>query len=624
MRRLFRVRDAACDHASRRRLPGLLRASSGRGGRDLSNVAVRTQEEALWLDPRGRREALFRVHSTLRSADRLRPDEAFDQLVSLYEVWVDHGPLTPEEITTLRTRVALSATAIESAVPALWRVLGDRTGAVGADLFQELVDVGIRSGLGQYFTPRPVAEAMAAFLKPRPDEVWLDPFCGSGLLLGQLAQIAPGPLSLFGIDVDRRVLHLAGIEAKLRHPGSKLSVTHVSALDAPAAVLEALGAPATGVDGIVTNPPFGAVDLRGDGIRHSFELARKGPTEIEILGLEQSIRLLREGGRMGIVLPQSVFSNKRSEYVRTFLRERVRVTGVLGLPPETFSMFKGVGKSSVLFLTKGAGTSAGDVWFGLSTCIGWDGTGREIGPADVTDVAIAMRQQRARDDTVGNRVDADVSRNMSAEWNLRRDATGVRLADLVETIFTGRTAPRSAYCEPYDGGSVCRTIKVGNLTGAGINWAPGDRGFAVFKHVSSEVLLRGNDVALTAAAHHPRYIGAKVDIVDTLPEGWADRCLPSGELLIIRPSRAGIDPRVLLMWLRSDQGRTAIQACITGQTAHLHPEYVLDVVVPDAVLSADASRASEILMSALASRREAERLEAEARAVFGRVVNPVS
>ncbi len=322
---------------------------------------------------------------------------------------------------------------------------------------------------------------MAACLRPRSDEVWLDPFCGSGLLLGEVAQTAAGKLTLLGIDVDRRVLHLAGVEAKLRHPESELRVTHGSALDAPHAVLAALAAPDEGVDGIVTNPPFGAVDLRGDGARHAFDLARKGPTEIEILGLEKSIRLLRTGGRMGIVLPQSVFSNKRSQYVRAYLRDRVTVMGVLSLPPETFGMFKGVGKASVLFLKKTDDGPSRQVWFGLSACIGSDGTGRENGPADVVEVASAMRDHRASAGKVEGRSGADLIRNMSAEWNLRKETAGVRLADLVGAAFTGRTAPRSAYCEPDAGGDVYRTIKVGNLTGAGLDWSPGERGFATFR-----------------------------------------------------------------------------------------------------------------------------------------------
>ena len=66
-----------------------------------------------------------------------------------------------------------------------------------------------------------------------------------------------------------------------------------------------------------------------------------------------------------------------------------------------------------------------------------------------------------------------------------------------------------------------------------------------------------------------------------------------------------------------------MQACITGQTAHLHPEYALDVVVPDAVLAADASEAAAALMSALAARRQAERFEADARRAFDNAVGNV-
>jgi hypothetical protein len=235
-----------------------------------------------------------------------------------------------------------------------------------------------------------------------------------------------------------------------------------------------------------------------------------------------------------------------------------------------------------------------------------------------------MRDQRAQEGKVESREAADLIRNMSAEWNLRSDAAGVRLGDLVETAFTGRTAPRSAYCEPESGGNVFRTIKVGNLTGAGLNWSPGERGFATFKRVPAEVALQLDDVVLTAAAHHPRYIAAKVDIVDRLPDGWESRCIPSGELLVIRPRPNGIDARTLVLWLRSREGRAAMQACITGQTAHLHPAYAMDVVVPEAVLAADASEAAAALMAALAARRQAEGLEADARQAFDNVVANVT
>jgi len=571
-------------------------------------------------DPRSRREALFRLHSTLRSADRLRPDEAFDALVALYEVWVDHGSEAMHDVAFLRRHVQISEVALERSAPELWAILDSGTSVAGPDLFQELVDVGARSGWGQYFTPLPAARAMAAYLRPRPGEAWLDPFCGSGLLLGEVACATRGRVELFGVDVDRRVLRLADVEAKLRHPQSPMVLMHGSSLDAPASVLAALGANGAGVDGIVTNPPFGALDLQGEGASNGFALAHGGGgTPIEILGLEQSLRLLRPGGRMGIVLPQSVFSNKRTEYVRTFLRDSYRILGILSLPPETFAMFNGVGKASVVFVSNERARARRSVWFGLPRSVGWDATGRLTETEDLSEVANAMREKRALDGRAEQRVDPDVERNLTAEWHLRAEVDGVRLGELVETVFTGRTAPRSAYCV-NEGPDVYRAVKVGNLTGAGISWATGDRSFARFKRVAANHTLRVDDVVLTAAAHHPRYIGAKVDIVDEFPPEFVDRCVPSGELLVIRAREDGIDPRVLLMWLRTDEGRAAIQACITGQTAHLHPEYVVDVIVPHSVVNADASEAVQLVSRALEQRRESERLAESAAGAFTRAI----
>jgi type I restriction enzyme M protein len=578
-------------------------------------VATEILQASLLLDPRARREALYRIHSALRSADNLRPDEAFDELAELYEVWVAEGPLTLGALAR-RHGVQASEAALQRVVPQLWDLLGDKTAPLGADLFQELADVGVRSGLGQYFTPAPAARAMAAFLAPKSGESWMDPFAGSALLLGEIARAAGGEVSLFATDVDQRVLRLARIEAELRHPDSPLSIANISCLGDPADVLAAVGADPEGVDGVVTNPPFGALDLRGDAMRHGFELVANGATPIELLGLEQSLRLLRPGGRMGIVLPQSVFSNKRMAYVRQFLATRFSIDAVLSLPPETFALFRGVGKASILFVTKAPPSAQREVWFGVPSSAGWDATGREAGREDIVETATAMRRHEAVVGRTEGRESPEVGRNLTAEWHLRSRSSGVPIGELAEIVFTGKTPARSDYCEPDGSPDIFRAVKVANLTGAGLDWTTGERAFARFKSAAVDKRLRQGDVVMTAAAHHPRYIAAKVDLVDVLPEGWEKRCIPSGELLVIRVRTEAIDPRLLLLWLRTDEGRGALQACITGQTAHLHPEYVKDVTVPTRILELDFGEAADLLSQALARRRESEHLAAAACDAF--------
>ena len=159
------------------------------------------------------------------------------------------------------------------------------------------------------------------------------PFLGSGLLLGAVALAADGPLHLYGCDLDKRVIRVAELEAELRHSESPLRAAQLSALEPPAKVLASVDAPEGGVCGIVTNPPFGAVDMNGNGA-NGFELAQDRLTPIEVLAVEQCLQLLAPGGRMGIVLPQSVLSNKRLQYVREYLRTHSQIDAILSLPGE--------------------------------------------------------------------------------------------------------------------------------------------------------------------------------------------------------------------------------------------------------------------------------------------------
>lgn len=568
---------------------------------------------ALALDPKSNRSALFRAHSALRSADNLRPDEAFDELVKLYSVWAELGPVDVDAAIARRFELRLSPVARKLASETLWPLLGDTTHGLGADLFQELADVAVRSGLGQYFTPGPVASAMADFLEPRAGEHWMDPFVGSGLLLGAVALAAPAPIHLYGTDLDPRVLRVAALEAELRHPDSRLGAVKANALDPSSQLLAAVGAPDDGVDGVVTNPPFGAVDLNGDGSRR-FELAQERNTPIEVLAIEQCLKLLAPGGRLGIVLPQGVLSNKRLRYVREFARTRSRIDGVLSLPAEAFSMFEGVGKASVLFLTK-TEPNGHSVWFGRSLSVGWDTTGRQSGEEDVREISSAMGSRAAIPGRAESRPLADdMDRNLTAEWQIRDRVDGIALGDVAERIFTGKTPGRAQYGDKEP--AAVRIVKVGDLTGRGMDWSEGDRSFASLARVPSDRLLQLGDIVLTAAAHHPRYIGAKVDMIDCFPVGWEGRCLPSGELLVIRVPQSSTAALPLLLWLRSPSGRAAIQSCVTGQTAHLHPEYVAEVPVPLAVLEANTTEAAGLLAEGLEQRRTSEALQLRAMQLF--------
>lgn len=93
---------------------------------------------------------------------------------------------------------------------------------------------------------------------------------------------------------------------------------------------------------------------RGKPIASLFDLPRNAQNKIktEILFIERCLKLLKPGGRMGIVLPEGVFNNPSLAYVREFCEDRAYIRAVVSLPQETFYSSGASVKASLLFLQK--------------------------------------------------------------------------------------------------------------------------------------------------------------------------------------------------------------------------------------------------------------------------------
>ena len=104
-------------------------------------------------------------------------------------------------------------------------------------------------------------------------------------------------------------------------------------------------------DVIITNPPF-SVDLDNDTkrkIRDTFIFGDKKNSEN--LFIERYYQLLRPNGRLGVVLPESVFDTTENKYIRLFIYKYFKVRAVVSLPQLTFEPFTST-KTSLLFAQK--------------------------------------------------------------------------------------------------------------------------------------------------------------------------------------------------------------------------------------------------------------------------------
>jgi type I restriction enzyme M protein len=77
-----------------------------------------------------------------------------------------------------------------------------------------------------------------------------------------------------------------------------------------------------------------------------------GKIKTELLFIERCLDLLKPGGRLGIVLPESVFNNPSLAYVREFCENRAFICAVVSLPQDTFVSSGASVKASLLFMQK--------------------------------------------------------------------------------------------------------------------------------------------------------------------------------------------------------------------------------------------------------------------------------
>ncbi|MBU2504039.1 MAG: N-6 DNA methylase [Nanoarchaeota archaeon] len=104
-------------------------------------------------------------------------------------------------------------------------------------------------------------------------------------------------------------------------------------------------------DVIITNPPF-SVDLDNEtkrSVKGEFVFGDKKNSEN--LFVERWYQLLKPNGRMGVVLPESVFDTTENKYIRLFIYKYFKVKAVVSLPQLTFEPFTST-KTSLLFAQK--------------------------------------------------------------------------------------------------------------------------------------------------------------------------------------------------------------------------------------------------------------------------------
>jgi len=229
----------------------------------------------------------------------------------------------------------------------------------------------IKSGAGQYFTPRPLIRTMVRCLSPEPMKTIADPCCGSGgfFLAAQEYLTTPGRYDMdreqkaflkdgtfYGNELVSNTFKLCLMNLYLHNIGDIYGTT------IPVTLGDALLTdPGYRVDYVLTNPPFGKkssitmTNEEGKEEEEDLVYSREDfwvTTSNKQLNFIQHINtILKATGRAAVVLPDNVlFEAGAGEVIRKKLLQTTELHTILRLPTGIF--YKPGVKANVLFFDK--------------------------------------------------------------------------------------------------------------------------------------------------------------------------------------------------------------------------------------------------------------------------------
>jgi type I restriction enzyme M protein len=225
----------------------------------------------------------------------------------------------------------------------------------------------VKSGAGQYFTPRPLIQAIVDVMRPAASNRVADPAAGTGgFLLSAYEHMKSDRLdpdekkflrddALRGWEIVDATARLCAMNLLLHGIGTPEGDSLITVDDA------LRSAPSDHFDMVLTNPPFGkkssykVIGADGEAESESMSYLREdfwATTSNKQLNFLQHVRsLLTINGRAAIVVPDNVlFEGGAGETVRRRLLEQCDVHTLLRLPTGIF--YAGGVKANVLFFDR--------------------------------------------------------------------------------------------------------------------------------------------------------------------------------------------------------------------------------------------------------------------------------
>jgi len=222
----------------------------------------------------------------------------------------------------------------------------------------------------QFITPIPIVQFIVDLVNPRSNETVIDPTCGISDFLSVSFVSSCSKLNdknMYGMDLSPNMVVLSTLNMLLNGDGNANlqlvnglgSVSNKFCKDGTVTTLDvkknkngewtnerADGKEYKLFDVVLTNPPFGknrAFTPKKDSDKEFIECYElwhnynSKSIDYGVVFLENAYRILKENGRMGIILSNSIASIDTHRKARQWLLEHMRIIALIDLPPGVFA-----------------------------------------------------------------------------------------------------------------------------------------------------------------------------------------------------------------------------------------------------------------------------------------------
>ncbi|WP_367363767.1 N-6 DNA methylase [Candidatus Tisiphia endosymbiont of Nedyus quadrimaculatus] len=289
------------------------------------------------------------------------------------------------------------------------------------EAFETFAESKLVGEKGEFFTPREIVKLAVQIIDPSPNQTIIDPACGSGgFLIYALEHVwrkmdnnrvyknstdinrlkkQIAEKCFYGLDKEIDLVKICKAYMTIIGDG-KSKIVQENTLhpihEFQAKTKELITTKKDGeielntFDFVITNPPFGSkIKILKEDCKYfelGYQYKKEGnsfiktnkvkETEPQELFIERCLQLLKDGGKLAIVLPETYFHAPSKKHVLDFLTKNNNIIAVVDLPHNTFRPYCNA-KTCLLVLEKGK-MQNNDIIMAVAEEMGHDHTGRLI------------------------------------------------------------------------------------------------------------------------------------------------------------------------------------------------------------------------------------------------------